>query len=264
MRVCYARVLCACNVSNRPMSAPVLWGLHGIRGLHGAFHTMRVTVIGTGYVGTVTGACLTYLGHRVTCVDVDADKIARLQRGELPIYEPHLSELLGEAAVRGGVDFTTELAPAAAESDVIFIAVGTPPGPGGEADLSYLESAARGIGAAMDAGRFRVVVNKSTVPVGSGNLVEALLREGIRDTRPAEEKQTHFGVASNPEFLREGCAIADSLYPERIVLGAEDERTLGTLRELYRPLTEQSFAAPSYLPRPAGVTGVPLVATTIT
>jgi len=225
---------------------------------------MRVTVIGTGYVGTVTGACLAYLGHRVTCVDVDADKIASLQRGELPIYEPHLSELLGEAAARGGIDFTTDLAPAAAQGDVIFIAVGTPPGPGGEADLSYLESAARAIGAAMDAGRFRVVVNKSTVPVGSGNLVEALLREGIREIRPAEEKQIHFGVASNPEFLREGCAIADSLYPERIVLGAEDERTLETLRELYRPLIEQRFEAPAYLPRPAAVTGVPLVATTLT
>jgi UDPglucose 6-dehydrogenase len=225
---------------------------------------MRVTVIGTGYVGTVTGACLAYLGHRVTCVDVDADKIARLQRGELPIYEPHLSDLLGEGAVRGGIDFTTELALAAAESDVIFIAVGTPPGPGGEADLSYLESAARGIGAAMDARRFRVVVNKSTVPVGSGNLVEALLREGIRDTRPAEEKSIYFGVASNPEFLREGCAIADSLYPERIVLGAEDDHTLEILRELYRPLIEQRFAAPPYLPRPAGITSVPLVATTLT
>jgi UDPglucose 6-dehydrogenase len=225
---------------------------------------MRVTVIGTGYVGTVTGACLAYLGHRVSCVDVDADKIAKLQRGELPIYEPHLAELLGEAAVRGGIDFTTELAPAAAESDVIFIAVGTPPGAGGEADLSYLESAARSIGAAMDGARLRVVVNKSTVPVGSGNLVETLLREGIRETRPAEEKRIRFGVASNPEFLREGCAIADSLYPERIVLGAEDERTLETLRELYGPLTEQRFAPPSYLPRPAGVTSVPLVTTTLT
>src|SRR6266481_2735947 len=225
---------------------------------------MRVTVIGTGYVGTVTGACLAYLGHRVTCVDIDAEKIARLQRGELPIYEPHLAELLAEAAMRGGIDFTTELAPAAAESDVIFIAVGTPPGPGGEAHLTYLESAARSIGAATDAGRFRVLVNKSTVPVGSGNLVEALLREGIRDTRPAEEKRIQFGVASNPEFLREGCAIADSLYPERIVLGAEDEHTLEILRELYRPLTEQRFSAPPYLPRPAGVTGVPLVATTLT
>jgi len=225
---------------------------------------MRVTVIGTGYVGTVTGACLAYLGHHVTCVDVDAEKIARLQRGEMPIYEPHLTELLVEAAARGGIAFTTELGPAAAASDVIFIAVGTPPGPGGEADLSYLESAARSIGAAMDGGRFRVVVNKSTVPVGSGNLVETLLREGIRDTRPADEKWIQFGVASNPEFLREGCALGDSLYPDRIVLGAEDERTLATLRELYNPLTAQRFDAPSFLPRPAGISRVPLVATTLT
>src|ERR1700683_5146135 len=132
---------------------------------------MRVTVIGTGYVGTVTGACLAYVGHRVSCVDVDAEKIARLQRGETPIFEPHLTELLREAAGRGGIDFTTELEPPAAPSDVIFIAVGTPSRAHGEANLSYLEDAARGIGASMDGGRFRVVVNKSTVPVGCGNLV---------------------------------------------------------------------------------------------
>jgi UDPglucose 6-dehydrogenase len=225
---------------------------------------MRVTVIGTGYVGTVTGACLAYIGHRVSCVDVDADKIARLQRGETPIYEPHLTEMLGEAAARGGIGFTTELASAAAESDVIFIAVGTPPGPAGEANLSYLESAARGIGASMDGERFRVVVNKSTVPVGSGNLVEALLREGIRESRPNGETGVRFGVASNPEFLREGCAIADSLYPERIVVGAEDDRTMETLRELYEPLIEQRFDAPAYVPRPSGVTRVPLITTTLT
>src|SRR6266516_5652661 len=105
MRVCYARVLCACNVSNRPMSAPVLWGLHGIRGLHGAFHTMRVTVIGTGYVGTVTGACLAYLGHRVTCVDTDAHKIAVLQKGGMPLYEPHLQDLLEIVTKSGALDF---------------------------------------------------------------------------------------------------------------------------------------------------------------
>jgi len=225
---------------------------------------MRVTVIGTGYVGTVTGACLAYLGHRVTCMDTDAEKIARLQRGEMPIFEPHLLELLCEAAVRGGIDFTTELAPAAAASDVIFIAVGTPPRPNGEADLSYLEAAARSIGAAMDAGRFRVVVNKSTVPVGSGNLVETLVREGIRETHPGDEKRIEFGVASNPEFLREGCAIADSLYPERIVLGAEDDRTLEVLRNLYRPLVEQEFDAPPAVPRPSGMTRVPLVTTALT
>ena len=110
---------------------------------------MRVTVIGTGYVGTVTGACLAYLGHRVTCVDTEADKIAKLRRGEMPIYEPHLNELLQEAATRGGIDFDTDLAPAAGESDVIFIAVGTPSRPNGETNLTYLESAARSIGAAM-------------------------------------------------------------------------------------------------------------------
>jgi UDPglucose 6-dehydrogenase len=194
---------------------------------------------------------------------MDADKIAKLQRGEMPIYEPHLKELLQAASVRGGIDFTTELAPAAAESDVIFIAVGTPPRPNGEANLSYLESAARSIGAAMDGERFRVVVNKSTVPVGCGDLVETLVREGIRETHPKEER-IRFGVASNPEFLREGCAISDSLYPERIVLGAEEEQTLDTLRALYELLTTQSFDAPSFLPRATSMTRVPLVATTLT
>ena len=162
----------------------------------------------------------------MTCVDTDAQKIDKLRRGEMPIYEPGLAELLQLAAGRGGIDFATELTPAAAESDVIFIAVGTPSLPTGEANLCYLEAAARSIGAAMDDSRFRVVVNKSTVPVGSGNLVETLVREGIRDSHPDHLKRIRFGVASNPEFLREGSAIADSLYPDRIVLGAEEERTL--------------------------------------
>jgi len=225
---------------------------------------MRVTVIGTGYVGTVTGACLAYLGHRVICVDTDAGKIAKLRRGEMPIYEPYLNELLREAASHGGVDFDTDLAPAARESDVIFIAVGTPSGPNGEANLTYLESAARSIGAAMDGARFRVVVNKSTVPVGCGNLVEALLRDGIRERHPSNGKEIRFGVASNPEFLREGCAIADSLYPERIVVGAEEGETTQLLRELYRPLVEQRFEEPWFMPRPAGMARVPLVTTTLT
>ena len=225
---------------------------------------MRVTVIGTGYVGTVTGACLSYFGHRVTCVDTDAQKIEKLRRGEMPIYEPCLEELLRLAEAGGGIDFTTELAAAAAESDVIFIAVGTPPLETGEANLCYLEAAARSIGAAMDDARFRVVVNKSTVPVGSGNLVETLVREGIREAHPGDRKNIRFGVASNPEFLREGSAIADSLYPDRIVLGAEEESTLELLRELYRPLAEQSFEAPSFLPRPAAVTQVRVVTTSLT
>src|SRR5581483_5296938 len=225
---------------------------------------MRVTVIGTGYVGTVTGACLSYLGHKVTCVDTNSDKIDKLRRGELPLYEPGLDELIRLAAGRGGIDFTTEVAETAAESDVIFIAVGTPPKPSGEADLCYLESAARSLGAAMDPSRFRVVVNKSTVPVGSGNLVATLVREGIRDSRPAELRQIRFGVASNPEFLREGCAILDSLYPDRIVLGAEEEATTAILCELYRPVLEQSFEPPPFLARPTGMTRVPLVTTSLT
>jgi UDPglucose 6-dehydrogenase len=225
---------------------------------------MRVTVIGTGYVGTVTGACLSYLGHRVTCVDTDASKIATLQRGESPIYEPHLKEMLHLAAKRGGIDFATGLNGPAAESDVIFIAVGTPPLPTGEADLSYLEAAARSIGAAMDSSRFRVVVNKSTVPVGCGNLVETLVREGIAESRPEELRGIRFGVASNPEFLREGCAVADSLYPDRIVVGASDPETLAVMRELYEPLVRQSFEAPPASPRPAGLRQAPMVTTSLT
>ncbi len=224
---------------------------------------MRVTVIGTGYVGTVTGACLAYVGHRVTCVDTDVTKIDALRRSEPTIYEPFLIELLEQAASRGGIDFETQL-DAVTESDVIFIAVGTPPLPTGEADLSYLESAARSIGAHMDASRFRVVVNKSTVPVGSGNLVETLVREGIDDVRPSERLNIGFGVASNPEFLREGSAICDSLYPDRIVTGTSDEQTAKVMRELYRPLVEQSFEPPVGVPRPAGITGVRMLTTTLT
>src|SRR5581483_5851774 len=200
---------------------------------------MRVTVVGTGYVGTVTGACLAYLGHQVTCVDTDEAKIAILRRGESPIYEPYLEQMIELGAQRGGIDFTTELAAAAATSDVILIAVGTPPLPTGEADLSYVEAAARSIGMAMDATRFRVVVNKSTVPVGSGNLVETLVREGIRDAHPGDSSEIHFGVASNPEFLREGTAVADSLYPDRIVVGAGDSHTMDLMQQMYRPLVTQ-------------------------
>ena len=225
---------------------------------------MRVTVIGTGYVGAVTGACLAYLGHRVTCVDTDEGKISRLRRGEPTIYEPYLADLLQLAASRGGIDFDTDLSAPAAASDVIFIAVGTPSLPSGEANLAYLEAAARSIGAAMDSARFRVVVNKSTVPVGSGNLVEALVREGIHEARPLERSRIRFGVASNPEFLREGSAITDSLYPDRIVTGAADRETLAVMQELYRPLVEQSFDPPLGVPRPAGLTRVTMVTTTLT
>lgn len=225
---------------------------------------MRVTVAGTGYVGTVTGACLAFLGHRVTCVDTDPVKIERLRNGDMPIYEPWLKELIEIAAERGGIDFSTELAPAVAASDVIFIAVGTPSRPNGEANLTFLEAVARAIGAASDNSRFRVVVNKSTVPVGCGNLVETLVKEGIQSTQGTVAKTIQFGVGSNPEFLREGSAIHDSLYPDRIVLGAEDERVMKSLSELYRPLIEQKFDPPPFMPRPDDMGQVPLVTTTLT
>src|SRR5450631_2873515 len=222
---------------------------------------MEVTVIGTGYVGTVTGACLAYLGHHVTCVDTDASKIARLQRGESPIYEPRLEQLMALAAERGGLEFTTALTDAVRSSDVVFIAVGTPPLPSGEANLAYLEAAAKSIGSAMDGARFRVVVNKSTVPVGSGNLVETLVREGLSDLR--RDERIRFGVASNPEFLREGSAVADSLYPDRIVVGG-DAATLAVMRELYEPLVSQAFTPPPGVPRPTSMISVPLLATSLT
>jgi UDPglucose 6-dehydrogenase len=224
---------------------------------------MRVTVIGTGYVGTVTGACLAYLGHHVTCVDTDESKIAKLRRGESPIYELFLEELISLAPKKGALDFDTSVERAAQESDVIFIAVGTPPLPTGEPDLSYLEAAARSIGAAMDASKFRVVVNKSTVPVGSGNLVETLVREGIEEARPSEKRKVRFGVASNPEFLREGTAVSDSLYPDRIVVGASDEATVLLMRELYEPLVTQRFEPPPGVPRPNGMVSAPLLTTAI-
>jgi UDPglucose 6-dehydrogenase len=229
---------------------------------------MRVTVIGTGYVGTVTGACLAYLGHRVTCVDTDLSKIEKLRLGQPPIFEPGLEELIACANERGGMNFETDLEDSVRESDVIFIAVGTPPLPSGESNLTYLESAARGIGAAMDASRFRVIVNKSTVPVGSGNLVETLVREGILESHPDLSDNIAFGVASNPEFLREGSAIHDSLYPDRIVVGSDDPTTLEMMRQLYAPLTQQQFADPSFAPRPEALQSrigqIPIVATSIT
>ena len=229
---------------------------------------MHVTVIGTGYVGTVTGACLAYLGHHVTCVDTDGSKIAKLKRGESPIYEPYLESIMALATARGDLVFTTEVGPAAAASDVIFIAVGTPPKPNGEPNLEYLEAAARGIGAGIvggaDHSRFRVVVNKSTVPVGSGNLVETLVREGLGEAKGGPRADIHFGIASNPEFLREGSAVADSLYPDRIVVGVSDAHTLRLMRELYAPLVNQSFEPPEGVPRPEFMTSAPMVETSLT
>jgi len=225
---------------------------------------MRVTVIGTGYVGLVTGTCLAYLGHRVTCVDSDAAKIGALVAGQVPIFEPDLEELLVLAHQAGGIDFTSDLTTPVRESDVIFIAVGTPALPNGSSDLRFLNAAGRDIGRAMDGSRMRVVANKSTVPVGGGNLVESLIRDGIAEVSGASDAQIDFAVVSNPEFLQEGSAVRNSLYPDRIVVGAEEPGATDRMRSLYRPIVDQSFVPPPFLARPAHVRTVPFITTTLT
>jgi UDPglucose 6-dehydrogenase len=218
---------------------------------------MNVCIIGTGYVGLTTGACLAYLGHQVTCIDSDSRKIETLCSGRIPIYEPFLTELVAEA--RANLRFTTDYAEGVPGAEVIFIAVGTPPSPGGGPDLKYLRAAAQGIGEHFD-GQFTVVVNKPTVPIGSGNWVGALVRESYEKTR-GHKAEKQFSVASNPEFLREGTAIGDSLYPDRVVIGSDDARALETLYTLYRPILDQSFAGPRFVPRPEDVGAVPLIST---
>ncbi|MBK5294439.1 MAG: UDP-glucose/GDP-mannose dehydrogenase family protein [Acidobacteriia bacterium] len=218
---------------------------------------MQVAIIGTGYVGLTTGVCLAWLGHEVRCLDTDASKIDCLTRGECPIYEPHLSEMMAEVKTR--LNFTTSYAEAIPEADVVFVAVGTPPSPDGSPDLKYLRAAAQSAGKHLGE-NFTVVVNKSTVPIGSGNWVESLIRESFA-THRGIKPDGRFAIASNPEFLREGAALHDTLYADRIVVGADSSRALEVLYTLYRPLLEQSFSTPSYLPRPDGLGAVPMVAT---
>jgi UDPglucose 6-dehydrogenase len=188
---------------------------------------MRIAMIGTGYVGLVSGACFADFGHEVVCVDKDKEKIAALRRGEVPIYEPGLNDVVAINARADRLKFTTELSGAVAEADAVFIAVGTPSRRGdGFADLSFVYDAAREIARALDG--FTVVITKSTVPVGTGDEVERIIRE----TRPDAD----YAVVSNPEFLREGAAIRDFKLPDRIVIGTADTRARELMSELYRPL----------------------------
>jgi UDPglucose 6-dehydrogenase len=219
---------------------------------------MNVCIIGTGYVGLTTGACLAFLGHKVVCIDADARKVAMMKAGQSPIYEPFLSELLVEAAPN--LHFTTNYAEGIPDAEVIFIAVGTPPSPNGSPDLKYLCAAAKGIGQHFD-GEFAVVVNKSTVPIGSGNWVGSLVRESYEQHHEGRKLEKRVSVASNPEFLREGTALHDSLYTDRVVVGSDDHRALEMLYSLYRPVLDQTFTAPTYLPRPEGMGAVPLIST---
>jgi UDPglucose 6-dehydrogenase len=188
---------------------------------------MHIVMIGTGYVGLVSGACFADFGHRVTCIDKDSRKIEQLQRGEIPIFEIGLAELVDTNVRQGRLEFSTHPAAALCEADAVFIAVGTPSRRGdGYADLSYVYAAVREIAPMLSGST--VVVTKSTVPVGTGDEIEAILR----DMRPRDD----FAVASNPEFLREGAAIHDFKHPDRIVIGTDNPRARHVLEELYRPL----------------------------
>ncbi|TYL82233.1 UDP-glucose dehydrogenase family protein [Bradyrhizobium cytisi] len=189
---------------------------------------MRIAMIGTGYVGLVSGACFADFGHDVTCVDKDEKKIAALHRGEIPIYEPGLDELVATNVKAKRLDFTTDLSKPVADADAVFIAVGTPSRRGdGHADLSYVYAAAKEIAQSLSG--FTVVVTKSTVPVGTGDEVERIIREA--------NPKADVVVASNPEFLREGAAIRDFKFPDRVVVGTSDERGRKVMGDIYRPLS---------------------------
>jgi len=188
---------------------------------------MNITLIGTGYVGLVSGACFAEFGHQVVCVDTDAAKIEQIRRGKLPIYEPGLPDLVDRNVRAGRLSFDTDIAKAIRDSLVVMVAVGTPQGNDGHADLSYVLDVAKTV--AKNLNGYKVVVTKSTVPAGTGRRIRQVVEE--------HRSEPHsFSVASNPEFLREGSAIEDFLRPNRVVLGAEDEQAAGILKDLYRPL----------------------------
>jgi UDPglucose 6-dehydrogenase len=188
---------------------------------------MHIAVVGTGYVGLVTGACFAEFGVDVTCVDVDAEKIERLSAGIMPIYEPGLEPLVTKNVQSGRLRFTTDVKQAVEQALVVFLAVGTPPREDGSPDLSFVETAVRSVAEFMNG--YKVIVTKSTVPIGTGEYLRRLIREHQRS-------RVNFGVVSNPEFLREGAAINDFMRPDRVVIGSADEEAVAIMRDLYRPL----------------------------
>jgi len=188
---------------------------------------MHIAVIGTGYVGLVTGACFAEFGVDVTCVDIDSSKIDRLIAGEMPIYEPGLEQLVAKNVQSGRLRFTTDLKQAVEQALVVFLAVGTPPKGDGSPDLSFVEAAARSVAEHMNG--YKVIVTKSTVPIGTGEYLRKLIRENLKSS-------LNFGIVSNPEFLREGAAINDFMRPDRVVVGSRDEEAVAIMRDLYRPL----------------------------
>lgn len=192
---------------------------------------MNIAIIGSGYVGLVTGVCLAHIGHHVVCVDVDKEKIARLKKAQIPIYEPGLDDLMKKYLKNKQLSFSTSVKEAAQKSTVIFIAVGTPSKKNGEADLTYVENVAREIALTMDS--YKLIVEKSTVPAETGKRIERTVRLNL----PRKSKHPiEFDVASNPEFLREGSAVYDFMHPDRVVIGVESKRAENLLREIYKPL----------------------------
>ena len=214
---------------------------------------LKVAVVGTGYVGMGTAVMLASLGYDVVGVDIDERKVEMLRRGELPIYEPGLEDLLRASAEH--LRWTSDYAAAIPDADIIFICVGTPPLPDGQPNLQYVAEAAQSVARHLN-GKLQVVVNKSTVPVGTGDWVSRLLEEHAENYHA-----NRYVVVSNPEFLREGTALHDSLYPDRIVLGSDRPQGIARMRELYAPLLDQSFTPPACAPRPEGY-GVPELVTT--
>ncbi|MEM9164427.1 MAG: UDP-glucose/GDP-mannose dehydrogenase family protein [Cyanobacteria bacterium P01_F01_bin.4] len=218
---------------------------------------MRVCVIGTGYVGLVTGVCLSHIGHDVICVDNNAEKVKLMQSGQSPIYEPGLSELMKSSMESGKLTFTTDLGAGVNHGDILFIAVGTPPLPTGESDTRYVEAVARGIGENLNGG-YKVIVNKSTVPIGSGDWVRMIVLDGIAERQRvpvgagapagATGPEAQFDVVSNPEFLREGSAVYDTFNPDRIVLGSNNDKAIAMMKELYEPIVERQFSEDTSLP----------------
>ena len=191
---------------------------------------MKIAVIGTGYVGLVTGVCLAEFGHQITCMDIHEEKIVNLKKGILPIYEPGLEEVLARNYKEKRIDFTTDIKKVIKEHEVLFIAVGTPPKEDGQADLKHVSEVAAQIG--QNINEYKVIVNKSTVPVGTGKKVENIIFEEINK----QNKKINFDVVSNPEFLREGKAVEDFMHPDRVVIGSKKEKVVEILKEVYRVL----------------------------
>ena len=228
---------------------------------------MRVCVIGTGYVGLVTGTCLAHIGHQVICVDNNEEKVKLMKAGCSPIFEPGLVEIMQSAIQSGNIEFTTDLGAGVAHGEILFIAVGTPPLPTGESDTRYVEAVARGIGTHLNGG-YKVIVNKSTVPIGSGDWVRMIVLDGIAERQKVLvtagstssgsavlERLPAFDVVSNPEFLREGSAVYDTFNPDRIVLGSHSPKAIEMMQKLYASIVERKFAVdPSLPPVPLLVT----------